>query len=81
MLLAVLDELEGLKPEFQLQFQGISEVQVTAQPYQLNNLDNRRYVPVGNSLGRPSTNNKASSDYDNQWVLNMLFFLFLIFFF
>lgn len=69
MLLAVLDELEGLKPEFQLQFQGISEVQVTAQPYQLNNLDNRRYVPVGNSLGRPSTNNKASSDYDNQWAI------------
>ncbi|KAM3376452.1 hypothetical protein P3S68_015167 [Capsicum galapagoense] len=65
-LLAVLDELEGLKPEFQRQFQGIGEVQVTAQHYQLNNKENHRYRPVGNS---PSTSNKASSDYDNQWVV------------
>lgn len=77
MLLAVLDELEGLKPEFQRQFQGIGEVQVSAQPYQLNNPENHRYRPVGNSLGRPSINNKASSDYDNQWVRNIFFFNFL----
>uniref|UniRef100_M1AC80 AMSH-like ubiquitin thiolesterase 3 n=1 Tax=Solanum tuberosum TaxID=4113 RepID=M1AC80_SOLTU len=69
MLLTVLDELEGLKPEFQRQFHGIGEVQVTAQPYQLNNLENHRYRPVGNSLGLPSTSNKASSDYDNQWAI------------
>lgn len=69
MLLTVLDELEGLKPEFQRQFHGIGEVQVTAQPFQLNNLENHRYRPVGNSLGLPSTSNKASSDYDNQWAI------------
>ncbi|PHT44523.1 hypothetical protein CQW23_13681 [Capsicum baccatum] len=66
-LLAVLDELEGLKPEFQCQFQGIGEIQVTAQHYQLSNKENHRYRPVENSLGPPSTNNKTSSDYDNQW--------------
>ncbi|KAM3234377.1 AMSH-like ubiquitin thioesterase 3 isoform X1 [Capsicum annuum] len=68
-LLAVLNELEGLKPEFQRQFQGIGEVQVTAQHYQLSNKENHRYRPVENSLGPPSTNNKASSDYDNQWAI------------
>ncbi|XP_047258996.1 AMSH-like ubiquitin thioesterase 3 isoform X1 [Capsicum annuum] len=68
-LLAVLNELEGLKPEFQHQFQGIGEVQVTAQHYQLSNKENHRYRPVENSLGPPSTNNKASSDYDNQWAI------------
>ncbi|XP_004228996.1 AMSH-like ubiquitin thioesterase 3 [Solanum lycopersicum] len=69
MLLTVLDELEGLKPEFQRQFQAIGEVQVTAQPYQVNNLENHRYRPVGNSFGQPSTSNKASSYYDNQWAI------------
>ncbi|CAN4106360.1 unnamed protein product [Withania somnifera] len=69
MLLAVLDELEGLKPEFQRHFQGTGDVQVTAQPYQLNNQENHRYRPVGNSLGRPSNNNKASSNYDNPWAI------------
>lgn len=74
MLLTVLDELEGLKPEFQRQFQAIGEVQVTAQPYQVNNLENHRYRPVGNSFGQPSTSNKASSYYDNQWVNTLFFF-------
>ncbi|KAK4338925.1 hypothetical protein RND71_040387 [Anisodus tanguticus] len=70
MLLAVLDELEGLKPEFQRQFHGIGkETQVTTQPYQLNNQENHHYRPVGNSLGRPYTNNDTSSDYDNQWAI------------
>lgn len=72
MLSTVLDELEGLKPEFQRQRKRMDKAQAATQTSQLNNQENPPYRSVGNSLVRPYTNNKASSDYDNKWVCNYL---------
>ncbi|XP_016480715.2 AMSH-like ubiquitin thioesterase 3 [Nicotiana tabacum] len=70
MLSTVLDELEGLKPEFQRQRKRMDKAQAAAQTSQLNNQENPPYRSVGNSLVRPYTNNKASSDYDNKWAIS-----------
>nr|GMD29070.1 AMSH-like ubiquitin thioesterase 3 [Ipomoea batatas] len=69
-LLRVLDELEALKPTFLRQVNELEKRQVTAQPYQLESSEITPTVSSRNSLGRPALDNKASSGYDNKWVVS-----------
>ncbi|XP_031128652.1 AMSH-like ubiquitin thioesterase 3 [Ipomoea triloba] len=69
-LLRVLDELEALKPTFLRQVNELEKRQVKAQPYQLESSEITPTVSSRNSLGRPALDNKASSGYDNKWVVS-----------
>ncbi|XP_044500407.1 AMSH-like ubiquitin thioesterase 3 isoform X2 [Mangifera indica] len=65
-LIAVLDELESLKPEFQRQVDVLNRAHETAQLVELNSTDRTSYGAATSSLEWPVVNKKSHLSMDPQ---------------